>query len=367
MSCSGRFARALGLFTALAVAASAPATASAYPSKGGAVASGKATIVFEPALRQALEARGIAISPLRPGRAKGAAIAMPVREGSLEPRFGSGYVFQRGGFRLRGPAGAVAVRNLVLNTNKKRLSGAVAGHQVTLAGVDDVRGGRTDFGIDVEAGTLRLTPKAAKLIGAALDARGLFRPRAPLGRELVSARLFTVPVTGGTIDFSLDEGFRQKLESLGVAVSPYEAATPLSAVPLAYSFPQVKGEIDRRLAHGRVFTSNDGLRLVQAGATPLPREVLWGGLAIGFENGYGGEGSDVVSAGAGAGGGPIGQIDFGSAPAYDPKAGTLTAAPTAATLSPYVVPFLNDTFAPGRAPFVAGEPLGTFAFSVRLR
>ena len=69
----------------------------------------------------------------------------------------------------------------------------------------------------------------------------------------------------------------------------------------------------------------------------------------------------------GGGGGPIGQIEFGATARFDAKRAVFSGGPTAATLSPYVVPILNDAFAPGKGVFVAGEPLGTFSFSARVR
>jgi hypothetical protein len=363
---SGHIAKAAAALLA-ALAMALPATAGAYPNTGGGFVSGKTTITLDGGLRRAFEADGIRTVPIAPAKAKGRGISLSISEGGIEPRFGTGYIFLRGGIQLRSESGAVSIRRLILNTAKRRLTGVIAGHAGTIAAVDDFKARRTDLGATMKVETLRLTKKAAALLGARLKAPDVFRTGRLLGRAFVSGRWFTVPVTSGAIEFSLDEGFRQKLESLGVAIAPYEAATPLSSAPLAYSFPEVKGEIDRRLAHGGVSTTRDGLRLVQSQGTPQPREVLWGSLGINFENGYGGEGSDVVLAGSGGGSGPIGQIEFGSASRFDAKKGTIAAGPTAATLSPYVVPALNDAFAHGKGVFVAGEPLGTFSFSAGLR
>ncbi len=133
------------------------------------------------------------------------------------------------------------------------------------------------------------------------------------------------------------------------------------------------GEIQRRLEHGAIGSRNGGIAFVQgAGATPEPREVVWGRIGLGFENGFGGEGSDVVTArwrlplGISAPG-PIGQIEFGSASRFDARKGTFAGGPTAATLSPFAAPALNDAFAQGKGAFVAGEPLGTLSFSVGVR
>ena len=180
-------------------------------------------------------------------------------------------------------------------------------------------------------------------------------------------KFFTVPVTGGTIDFSLDEGFRHKLESLGVSISTTGTVTQTGSAPLAYEFPEVKGEINQTLSHGGLGTTNDGIKFTQP-ASPFPKEVNWASIGIGFENGFGGEGGDVATArwtGVSAVG-PIGQIEFGSNPAFE--GGTFNAGPISATLSPYAAGPLNEAFAAGKGPvFAAGEPLGSFSFSVGVR
>jgi hypothetical protein len=357
-------------FTLLALL---PAGATAYPSKGGGIAGHSTiTISLDGKLRQALEGAGVQVLPLKPAHLKGKALRFPLKEeGTFEPRFGTGYAFLRGGIRLRSDSRTVAVRRLVLNTAKKRLTAVVSGHTITLAATDDVKAPRTDLGIVVKVETLRLTTKGAQLLGGELGRRDLFRPHKPLGRAVVAAEFFTVPVTGGEIDFSFDEGFRHELEALGVSISTTGTVNPIGSVPLAYQFPEVKGEINRTLTHGGIRTGNDGLTFVQP-ASPQPRIVTWTDIGLGFENGFGGEGSDVATAAwsfpdGQRGNAPIGQIEFGESPLFNPKTGTFSAGPVAATLSPYAAQPLNDAFAEGKAFFAAGEPLGSFSFVAGVR
>jgi hypothetical protein len=359
MGAMNNFAKAT--ITILAALLLLPAGAAAYPSKGGGLEGGETTISFDGALRRAMKAAGVEVLPLKPGQKKGTAIRLPNKEGTFEPRFGSGYVFLGGGLRLQVDGRSVALRRLVLNTAKKRLAGAVAGHAITIAKVDEVKGRRTDLGIVVKVGSLRLTEKAADIIGGRLHLVGLFRPRRELGRAVVAGTLFTVPVTEGSITFSLDEGFRQKLESLGVTISASGTATQLSSVPLAYSLLVTKGEIDPQFEHGRLAT-NDALALVHAGP-PEMHAVGWNRIGLNFENGYGGEGSDVAVASTGA----IGQVEFGTSPSFDPRTGIFTGPATPATLSPYAAGPLNEAFGNGKEEFRAGEPLGTFSFTAGVR
>jgi hypothetical protein len=361
------------LLLAFALLALLPAGAAAYPSKGGGIAGNSTvTISLDGKLHQALEKAGIQVLPLKPAGLKGKALRFPLKEeGIFEPRFGTGYAFLRGGIRLRSDGRTVAARRLVLNTAKKRLTAVVSGHTITLAATDDVKAHRTDLGIVIKVETLRLTTKGAQLLGSELGRPDLLRPHKLLGRAVLTGEFFTVPVTGGTIDFSLDEGFRHKLESLGVSISTTGTVTPTGSAPLAYLFPEVKGEINRTLSHGGIRTGNDGLTFVQP-ASPQPRIVTWTEIGLGFDNGFGGEGSDVATAvwhlpDGQRSGAPIGQIEFGESPAFDPTTGTFSAGPVAATLSPYATQPLNDAFAEGKPFFTAGEPLGSFAFSVGIR
>lgn len=361
------------LALAFSLLALLPAGAPAYPSKGGGLAGHSTiTISLDGKLRQALDKAGVQVLPLKPAGLKGKALRFPLKEeGGFEPRYGSGYAFLKGGIRLRAGNRSVAVRRLVLNTAKKRLTAVVSGHTITLAATDDVKAHRTDLGIVVKVETLRLTTKGAQLLGGALGRRDLFRPHKLLGRAVVAGEFLTVPVTNGTIDFSFDEGFRHRLEALGVSISTTGTVTQTGSAPLAYEFPEVKGEINRTLTHGGIGLGNDGLTFVQP-AAPQPRIVTWTYIGLGFENGFGGEGSDVATATwqfpmGQRGSAPIGQIEFGESPLFDSKTGTFSAGPVAATLSPYAVQPLNDAFAEGKPFFAAGEPLGSFAFSVGVR
>jgi len=359
--------------TAFTLMALLPAGTAAYPSKGGGIAGNSTvTISLDGELRQALEGAGIQVLPLKPAGLKGKALRFPLKEeGIFEPRFGTGYAFLRGGIRLRSGRRTVAAHRLVLNTAKKRLTAVVSGHTITLATTDDVKAHRTDLGIVVKVETLRLTTKGAQLLGGELGRRDLFRPHRLFGRAVVAGEFFTVPVTGGTIDFNFDEGFRHKLESLEVSISTTGAVTPTGSAPLAFQFPEVKGEINRTLTHGEIRTGNDGLTFVQP-AAPQPRIVTWTEIGLGFENGFGGEGSDVATAvwhlpDGQRSGAPIGQVEFGESPEFDSKTGTFSAGPVATTLSPYATQPLNDAFADGKPFFTAGEPLGSFSFAVGVR
>src|SRR4029077_18459931 len=106
-------------------------------------------------------------------------------------------------------------------------------------------------------------------------------PHGLLGAPAPPPKSPTAPLPKGTIDFSFDEGFRHKLEALGVSISTTGTVTQLGTAPLAYQFPEVKGEINRALTHGGIGIGNDGLTFVQP-ASPQPRIVTWTRIGLNF-------------------------------------------------------------------------------------
>ncbi len=354
----GAFAGALAALALFPVGASAQR----LPIDGG-----HASILLSGKLRRELDRAGIEVQLSKPAHELEKSIELPLKpEGFFDSRHGAGYAFLRGGIRLRAGKRTAAIGKLVLNTAKHRLSAVVAGQTLTLAATGRAKAYPGGLGILVEIESLRLTPDAAALLAARLGSPEIFRPNRPLGRLTLGAPLFVVPVTEGAIHFSFDPGFQQKLDSLGVAVSPYGSATHASPT-LPFDFTQVGGEINPRFEHGQLLAGKEeGLRFTQAGPSG-PREVIWRSIRIGFENGYGGEGSDVVTASwalpSGIIDAPIAQIEFGSTPSYNGKSEVFTGPPAVATLSPYAVQPLNEAFGAGKSVFAAGEPLGGFSFS----
>lgn len=357
-----RCATALALLGLLTVVAGAGAVG---------IEGGKTRLKLDPALLKRLGESSIRVKALKPGTLKGRAFALPVTEGLLETRLGTGYLFLGGGLRFTSPEGSVALRKPIQNTAKQALRGALGGYEVKIATPEGVKVDAKGFDIDLGVKSLTLTGRAASILNKGLGTPGVFRAGQSLGSTASVVQPFSVETDGGSFEFALDEGFRQKLASLGVSVVPYEAATPIGTAPLAFRFSAFSGEVDRHLAHGSISSgTHGGLSLVQSG--PDARTITWPGFGLNFENGYGGPSSDVVTttwkvpAGFSAFG-PIGQLDFGTKPTFDAKKGNVSAGPVPATLSPYAVGPLNEIFAGGKAVFATDEPLGTFSFSVRLR
>lgn len=127
----------------IALLASAPAASARLAES---LSGGTTTIVLDGRLFRALEAEGVRVEALRPATIEGRTVEMPLGDAYLEYGRGTGYAFEQGGIRLRGPDGSAALRKLVLNTAKGRLNATVAGHQVVLANPSGSTAGRPATG-----------------------------------------------------------------------------------------------------------------------------------------------------------------------------------------------------------------------------
>ena len=192
--------------------------------------------------------------------------------------------------------------------------------------------------------------------------RRLFVAGAQLARARVEGETDTVPVGPASLEFSFDEGFRQKLAALGIAVTGTGAAAQVAATPLAFSFPDTGGSGNRALSLGGV-ASPSALQLSR-GTFPDQHEATIG-ISMSFESQLVGTvRSRWPSARSGA---PFGEADFSQAKTIDSATGLFGAPPTLVRLSSYGVAELNEAFGTGTSqPFSAGEPLGTLAVSGRL-
>jgi hypothetical protein len=121
----------------LALLAAAP-PASARQAES--LARGEAHFVLDRALVAALDQAEVRVTGLGAARVKGRSVTMPLSSGYLEYGRGTGYAFERGGLALRGPGGSASLRNLVLNTAKRRFSAKISGRNTVLAYPEGVAG-----------------------------------------------------------------------------------------------------------------------------------------------------------------------------------------------------------------------------------
>lgn len=320
---------------------------------------GRAHFVLDRTLVEVLAKEGVSVLGTGPATVRGRTLTMPLREGYLEYGRGSGYALERGGLRFRGPRGPVDLAGLVLNTAKGRFNAKIDGRNTVLATPEGVDGTPTRYGLEVSVRRLQLTGAGARALNRALGLRRVFVAGASFARARVSGETPTSPVRLTSFQLSLDEGFRQKLEALGASAAPGGLAVQLSATPLAFSFPDARGDANRGLSHGGIH-SRSNVRLSEGTAFPDLREVR---IEVGasFESTLAGS---VRETSPSAQGGASLEADFHATTTLDPPSGLLEAAPTAIAISSSVAATLNDVLGKeGQPRFAAGEPLGTVAFS----
>ncbi|HVD86459.1 MAG TPA: hypothetical protein VNB59_03540, partial [Solirubrobacterales bacterium] len=219
---------------------------------GGPVQSAKVTITLAKSFRRMLGQEGKVVC--RGGcKSSGRKIVLQGREGMLEQTYGSGWIFLRGRLRFSAGPHAVTLRKLVFSTAKRQLTATVDGRRVVLAQLDEAMPIPTTYGVSVDVPALRLTPKSAKVLNRDLRLGRTLTDGDSLGSGLMAADLASVQLGPGTLSFSFEEGFRKKVEELGVRVVPNEVGTQTTSAPLGFSWsPSSLGSISRGLLHGGV-------------------------------------------------------------------------------------------------------------------
>jgi hypothetical protein len=307
---------------------------------------------------------GVELSRLEPARVKGRTIALPIDSGLLVG--GSGYLFHRGGLKLVADGGTLRLTNFILNTEKGWLSAKLDGKRLKLATVESAKSKRDGFGSEVTVGDIELTARAARLLNRGLGLQGVFDGGKPFASALISARFEVLTISGGAIYFTLDDAFRAKLQSLGIAVSPFEATWVFSQSPLTYALPDIAGSAAIDLSSGGIGSQN-GLRLTQ-GEGGEARVVSLLGIWLGFDSKV--ASADLRSQPSGTGGvAPFATVGFSTVHA-NPTTGVISIPNTPAALSPQLAVLLNEAFGQPRgqpAAFSTGEPLGEFAFMAQTR
>ncbi|MGN6257196.1 MAG: hypothetical protein ACTHN3_05515 [Solirubrobacterales bacterium] len=346
-----------------------PADAGAVTVPGGPTEASEMTITLSKGFLELLRKEDVKVSDLGPAEVRGADVELPGGEGMLEQSGGTGWVYLQGGLRFRHGAHRVTLRRLVVNTAKGWITATANGTNVVLAKLDGTRAVPTTFGVTVKLRSLQLGSKAAAVLNRGLGLRRAFSSRTAIGKGEVAADLQSVQLGSGTLSFALEEGFRGKLQALGVRVVPNESGAQTSEVPVTFTWsPSSLGSISRGLLHGGISAGEGGLSFIQGEFTTQVR--LWH-FGLGFEPNDADASWDVrlpdgqyrpmFSA-------PFGAIDVRGATRIDESAGTIGMPPTQATLAPAAANILNEAFAGGKSTqFVVGEPLGAFYFSGSLR
>ena len=273
---------AIGLVAMLVGLVWAPAASAA----SDPIASGTTTITLNKGLYKKLKKNGVKVLKVSPGRVKNRKVTLPVSTGStVDPTTGAGTINHSGGFKFKKGKRTAALKNLVLNTTTKALTGKVANKSMKIASVSGVSLTRNGFGANITAKKLKLTSKAAKRLNSKLappknkskkssasaSARSnkLFKGGQVLGSSSSTEQPSTVTVLAGSAQPEYQRRNRQKVltrttAGLGVRIEPISPAAAAAGPTISRhpKFPIGGGTIAPDASAGTVQTTG-GVKLAQ--------------------------------------------------------------------------------------------------------
>jgi hypothetical protein len=366
------------------------------------VASGSTTMTLNSGFTKYLKTFGITASKIAPAKLKGSKATFTVTGGTIDPLTGQGSVTLGGGLKFKAGKKSAPVKALVLDTTKKQLTGKVGGKKVRLATVAGITTNRVGFNSTVTIKKVKLTGAGASALNKKLGyAKG--KPKPFLAKKLIAkASGETVPSTLGVIPagnatLALAPSALKKLKHVGtppfpegespvaVALSPV-APTTFDVATLAAGFPiGAEGTLAPTGTAG-VLKTVGGLQLVQdlepvskkpGDKTTLTMGNIWvdmGAKTASVEVII----TNPVTTEANLGNlgrASIADISLvGATITSDPATHTIGVQNASATLQAVTAETLNQVFInglekaspmfAGQEKFAAGDPLGTFSFTV---
>ncbi len=364
------------------------------------LASGNTTITINKGLFKKMKKAGVKVLKVSPGTVKGKKVTLPVSGGSLDPTNGLGTVEHSGGFKFKHGKKKAVINTVVLETTTSSLKAKVGGKNMKLATVRGATTSRNGFGANINITALKLTGKAVKQLNKKLGFTGKNKKKSPFknGGSLGASASETQPKTvtvlaGGSTNLTLSPAALQKLARVGpppgegegpfaVKLSIIPPTTLVSAgPPPTLGFPIVGGTIAPDGSSGIVQHSGgiqlkQNLELVGKGETTLTMANIWIDLGaktatveVTIEN------PKTPEANLGnLGRSSIADIQLtGATITSNPLTHTVSVQNATATLqavtaetlnSVFITPIENATKEP-QEKFAAGDPLGTFSFTVQ--
>lgn len=351
--------RAISAATALAfVLLSANASASYDP-----VGSGSTKIALDKGFVSLLQKHGVSLSAKKGARLKGDVLTLPVSGGEMDPTNGKGTIEHEGVLVFKSARKSVPFKSLTLKAKKTPLIAKVGGSQLKVAKAKTIASKREGFGEGFSASGLVLTQKVATRLNKKLNLGRLLSEGQPFGKSTSMTQPATVAILPvGKAVLTPDPAFKAKLDSLFVSLNPVFPAEGAGGV---FSFPiAVEGAIAPDASTGTLKVAGD-LEFLQLGAGQVFWHEPWIDLAAKLTTTE----VDVEPTPAFPGKlGRIGTFDVNLSTGVvssDPKARTITLAAAPVTLQTQAAATFNQAFGGGKAPFVAGESLGTLSFGAQ--
>lgn len=157
----------------IALLAFAPFASAATPNP---LASGTTTMTLQKSFTNYLKTFGISVSKISPTKLSGGKATFKVTGGSLEVN-GKGTVNLGGGLKFKAGKLSAPVKGLVLDTNKKSLTGKVGGKKVKIATIAGWSSTRKGFGVNLTIKKVKLTNAGATQLNKGSASRRASRSR----------------------------------------------------------------------------------------------------------------------------------------------------------------------------------------------
>lgn len=334
---------------------------------------GNLHVKLAPGLAKTLAREGVRLTGLKPATAGKSGATLPISSGLLEQKFGSGYLFLEGGFKVQAGKRSVKLNRFVLNTAKHTLNANVNGIATTLAKLPPQQATREGFSLDLALKSLQLTPKAASRLNRKLGLDGTFKAGHSLGSATAAARFEWLGVTGGKIVFTIEEEiFHRKLASVEAFVGASGSATLRNTAPIVVAMPLDGGQVAPDGSAG-VLLSQGGLFFAQH-EEPFDHTIDFLDTNLGLEShlvtgdaNYNPNPQQIPFSGPFA---TLGSPNFPGGVGGDRDTGVVSSPPVPVALQPSFAKVLNEVFgAPKGKPelFTAGETIGYFAYEAQTR
>jgi hypothetical protein len=239
------------ILIAVATAGTFAVTASAHAATVE-LDSGSTKLKLDRGTARALDALGVAVSPVGPARAAGGGVRFPISGGAINPATGAGVIEHSGALQLR--AGSTRVRLVeprIAVGKRARLSVSVGGKRLHAFLLSLRRAKVTRRGLDTRISRVRvlLSAKGAAALNRAFGVHAFTRGL-PIGTATVNAKPAQLAFRGGNTALALDPGTAAALTSLGVTAAPAAPATARADGSLA--FPITGGKVDIKTLAGSI-------------------------------------------------------------------------------------------------------------------
>jgi hypothetical protein len=249
------------------------------------LASGTTTMTLQKSFTNYLKTFGISVSKISPTKLSGGKVTFKVTGGSLDPTTGKGTVNLSGGLKFKAGKTSAPVKGLVLDTNKKSLTGKVGGKKVKIATISGWSSTRKGFGTNLTIKKVKLTNAGATQLNKKLGfSKG--KPKPFLGNKLIAkAAAETQPATVtvlpiGNMTFSGSPILLGKLKNVKVELQTLGLTKQEGTT---FTGPLLGGTISPTGTAG-VVQSGIGLNLIQnlptGPSTAISTTITLGGMYV---------------------------------------------------------------------------------------